>query len=105
MPSLICDVKNCSYNEDNYCCLAAIEVGEKQATNMIETCCKSFNEGAYTASNCAKEKQALVAVRCEADNCIYNMSHVCTAECIPITETTTACCSVEDTLCGAFICK
>ena len=105
MPSLICNVKNCSYNEENYCCLSAIQVGENEATNDVETCCESFNQDAYIASNCEKEKQSQVAVSCKAVHCIHNAHQVCAAECINITSTTTACCSVEDTLCSAFICK
>lgn len=103
MPSLICDVKNCSYNEENYCCLSAIQVGNPAATNNLQTYCKNFNEGSYIASNCAKEKQPLVDVKCEANQCIHNVGSVCMAECIPITGTSTACCNVEDTLCGAFV--
>lgn len=105
MPSLMCNVKNCSYNEENYCCLSAIHVGEHEATNDVETCCESFNQDAYIASNCVKEKVSLVAISCEAVNCIHNTNKVCAAECVNITSTTTACCSIEDTLCGAFICK
>lgn len=105
MPSLICDVKNCSYNEENYCCLSSIHVGEQEATNRIETCCESFSQGAYIANNCAKEKEPLVAIQCKAINCIHNTGRVCVAECVTIASTTTACCSSEDTLCGAFVCK
>lgn len=105
MPSLICDVKNCSYNEENYCCLSAIHVGEHEATNNIETCCESFSQDAYIASNCVKEKEPQVAISCKAVNCIHNTGRVCAAESVNITSTTTACCSLEDTLCGAFVCK
>lgn len=105
MPSLICDVKNCSYNEENYCCLSAIRVGKEYASNNIETCCESFNESAYTASNCAKEQQALVAINCSAVHCVHNIGHTCMAECVPIAATSTACCHAEDTLCGAFVSK
>ena len=103
MPSLICDVKNCSYNEDNYCCLAAIRVGTPEATNNIETCCESFNESSYVANNCAKEKQGTVLIECSAIHCIHNEEHRCKAMCVPITEVDSSCCHIEDTLCGAFV--
>jgi len=103
MPSLMCDVKNCSYNEENYCCLSAISVGKESATNNIETCCESFNESSYVAHQCAKEKQALVAISCSAAMCVHNENKSCLAECVPITGTSSACCNVEDTLCGAFV--
>ena len=105
MPNLMCTVKNCSYNEENYCCLSAIHVGEEKATNEVETCCESFSQDAYTASNCVKEKMPQVAISCEAVHCIYNADKVCGAESVNIGSTTTACCSVEDTLCSAFICR
>lgn len=103
MPSLICDVKNCSHNVDNYCALSIISVGEEGATNNIETQCNNFDETSYTANNCMKEKQALVDIKCDATQCVHNIGHVCMAQCVPITATSTTCCNCEDTLCGAFV--
>ena len=45
MPTLKCNVKNCSYNEAHYCSLDYIHVGQENATNREGTCCESFNEG------------------------------------------------------------
>ena len=103
MPTLKCDVKNCSYNECNYCSLDYIHVGKEGATNKEATCCESFNEGEYVASNCAKEPEEVVQIKCSATQCVYNANEECRAEYVPISNTSTACCAREDTLCEAFI--
>ena len=105
MPTLKCDVKNCSYNESNYCSLDYIHVGKKSATNREGTQCESFNEQEYVASNCAKEPEEVVQIKCSALPCIYNdnVACKCMAENVAISSTTTACTNCEDTLCGAFI--
>lgn len=105
MPSLICNVKNCSHNQDSYCCLSGIEVGGNTATNLTQTCCENFCQDAYTNSNCAKEIQEVVDVTCNAERCIHNEGYHCTAECVPIAGLSSACCSTQDTLCGAFVSK
>lgn len=103
MPTLKCDVKNCSYNECQYCSLDYIHVGDKSATNKEATCCESFNEGEYVASNCAKEPEEVVQINCSAAQCIHNAEHKCMAEYVAISSTSTACCVCEDTLCDAFV--
>lgn len=105
MPTLKCDVKNCSYNECHYCALDYIHVGEKGATNKEATCCESFNEGEYVASNCEKEPEEVVQINCSAIQCIHNADHKCAAECVMISATSTACCVCDDTLCDAFVSK
>lgn len=103
MPKLKCEVKNCSFNDSYYCTLSQIKVGETSATNSVETCCESFSESEYIASNCATCPEEVVHVKCDAVECIHNYSHECMASGIEISGAHTAC-AVEDTQCNTFVC-
>lgn len=103
MAYLKCDVRNCSYNKERYCTLTAIRVGRFEATNCIETCCESFAEDEYTASNCAKEEQEQVDIECHAVECVFNNNRVCHAIEVEVGGVATIC-DTEDTQCNTFIC-
>lgn len=103
MPNLKCEVRNCSYNEEYYCCLSRINVGHKNATNAIETCCESFVESEYVASNCSMGPEEVVDIQCDAVECVFNCSKLCTAVDVEVGGASTACHS-DDTQCNTFIC-
>lgn len=103
MAYLKCSVRNCSYNKEELCTLTAIEIGHFESTNAVETCCESFAEGEYIASNVAKEEQEQVDITCHAVECVYNNNRVCHAIDVEVGGVSTVC-DYEDTQCNTFIC-
>lgn len=102
MPNLRCEVKNCSYNEDCFCCLSQINVGDQASSNRDATNCESFVESEYVASNCSMCPQNEVQIKCSATECVFNRQHSCYAVDVEISGATTAC-HLEDTCCSTFI--
>ena len=49
MPSLVCSVQNCVYNNAMYCSKGDIQVGGEEARKCQETCWQSFQERKRTA--------------------------------------------------------
>ena len=41
---VVCDVDNCSYNEDHCCCAGKIDIRGEGACNCGETCCGTFTQ-------------------------------------------------------------
>ena len=105
MPILACSARNCSYNRDDRCCLAAIRVGEEGASRAAHTCCESFISTEFTNSNEVHHPCMDVAIQCTAAGCIYNdnRSATCTASQVRVGNTI-SCCS-EDTDCLTFECR
>ncbi|MGL4345026.1 MAG: DUF1540 domain-containing protein [Cellulosilyticaceae bacterium] len=101
MPKLTCDVRNCSHNKDNLCCLSLIEVDGPQATNVESTCCSYFGSSEYTSSNCSHDPQYEVDIACKATGCLFNDHCKCNAVNVGISGASTASCS-HDTQCGSF---
>ena len=101
MPKLLCDVRNCSHNKEEYCTLDCIEVDGDTATNVESTCCANFDASEYAASNCVHEMQDEVDVRCRVGACIFNDGCHCKAIDIKISGASTASCS-HDTQCASF---
>lgn len=104
MPKLICDVRNCSNNKENYCTLTGIQVDGTGATNVEGTCCADFTGSEYAASNQTHQVQTAVDIECTAGGCIYNACKKCTASEVAMSGASTATCS-HDTQCGSFWCK
>lgn len=104
MTTLKCDVRNCSHNQDDYCCLTAIEIDGNGATNVEDTCCSNFISTEYEMSNCTHDKQEALKINCSAAGCIYNQNRKCTADMVLVSGASTACCS-HDTQCGTFVCR
>lgn len=101
MPKLTCDVKNCSHNKDNLCCLNLIAVDGPGATNVESTCCADFTASEYTASNCSHDPQYEVDIKCKVSGCLFNDHHKCNAVNVTMSGASTASCS-HDTQCGSF---
>lgn len=88
MPTLNCSVTNCAYNSSQHCCLAEIDVtGVVSASTTEETFCASFIQRAEgETSNASNQCYAdpHTNIHCEADSCMYNMGHNCTADAIEV---------------------
>lgn len=101
MPKLTCDVRNCSHNKDNLCCMNLIAVDGAGATNVESTCCADFTASEYTASNCSHDQQYEVDIKCNVSGCLFNDHHKCNAVNVTMSGASTASCS-HDTQCGSF---
>lgn len=81
MTDLGCCVNYCKYNEDNLCCKGKISVGGSHATEPETTFCSSFEERERdSVTNSCKKPDRKIEIRCEAEHCVYNDNHNCTAE-------------------------
>lgn len=102
MPNLECGVKNCSHNSDNKCNLDSIKIEGRGAETTEGTLCSSFvlkKEG-YKNSTCDCSPSIKSEIVCDAVNCTYNSSNMCTAKGIDV-EGSNACVSGE-TECTTF---
>lgn len=81
MTDLGCCVSYCVHNEDHMCCKGNIKVGGAHATEPETTFCSSFEErtGDSMKNGCCKPDKK-IEIRCEAENCVYNDKHSCTAK-------------------------
>lgn len=81
MTDLSCCVNSCVHNEDRMCCRGSINVGGNHATEPETTFCSSFVEktGDSMKNACCKPDKK-IEIRCEAENCVYNEKHSCTAK-------------------------
>lgn len=103
MTKLACGVESCTYNQDKCCRKDAIQVMGDSAHFASETCCGSFAQKGYGATNstvcCAK---AETEVKCEALKCHYNRDKVCSASHIGISGRHAD--SMKETECATFTC-
>ena len=83
MPVLNCNVQTCYYNKEKMCCRDEINVEGNTAEKSEATSCGSFEEkaqGKYTNScGCSAQPEDKLAIDCQAEKCVYNSSHKCTA--------------------------
>ena len=101
MAELKCGAKNCTYNEDSYCCKGDIMVGGKHADNMDDTCCESFiqrKNDKMTSSISHPSK--VISIDCEAEKCMYNKNYKCVAEHVDIRGCNA--CDCRETACATF---
>lgn len=85
MADLKCAAKNCTYNEENYCCKGDIMVGGKHADCSDSTCCESFRErGCDCFTSSLSHPSKSISIDCEADKCIYNSNYKCVADHVDI---------------------
>jgi len=98
MTNLHCSVKSCINNEKNLCCRQNIKVTGTQS----DTCCHSFGH----RSDCLISGQApalpeeLTHVRCDATECVYNSSTICSAHDISVEGD--GACDCSQTRCATF---
>lgn len=101
MAELRCSVKNCTYNEDAYCCKGDIMVGGKCACTPDETCCGSFRERSGDSySNTGERPCKTISIDCEAENCVYNSNYKCVADHVDIKGC--GACDCRETACATF---
>ena len=104
MTVLDCNVVNCTYNEDNSCKRRDIHVEGMQAKTSSETSCGSFApRGCGCASNRLGEADKNTDVLCEAVECRFNESKMCSAKHIGIAGGHAD--SAKETECGSFECS
>ena len=104
MTTLGCNVKACSHNKDNCCCLSSIEVHGNSACKCDETCCGSFYEAdSETAKNASESPKINLSISCEASNCVYNEDKKCSADHIDISGICAQ--DASETVCASFKCK
>ncbi|MSR90608.1 DUF1540 domain-containing protein [Inconstantimicrobium porci] len=100
MTKLNCSVKNCANNNHNYCCISSIYVGGKNADEPEYTDCESFVEKDNGFTNLTVDPNPNVEVGCAAEKCVYNCSHICTADSIKVAGEHAH--QAEQTLCATF---
>lgn len=101
MAELSCDMMNCTYNKDRYCCKGDIMVGGKHAEEKDKTSCESFLERKNDSFTSAIEHPSLmISIDCEAVKCMYNTNYRCTAKHVDIKRNVTG--SGKESLCGTF---
>ncbi|PHV69199.1 hypothetical protein CS063_17135 [Sporanaerobium hydrogeniformans] len=105
MPILECSAHNCSYNRENKCCLAKIQVGRQGASNPKDTYCNNFTSGEYTNSNEVHHTCDTVDITCMAAGCIYNDNSKAVCRANEIQMGNKGACCQEDTDCLSFVCR
>lgn len=103
MAILKCDAKNCTHNDQPYCCISHICVGGARAMTESETCCDNFREKTASAVNradCCEHKNTVVDIECKACHCIYNEDQHCRAEEVCICGPSACVC--DETRCSTF---
>lgn len=101
MTKLDCNVVSCSYNEDNCCRRADIQVEGTDARTPSETSCGSFEpRGCGCAKNETGVPAKATAVACEAVECRFNREKKCSADHIGIAGGHAD--SFRETECGSF---
>ena len=101
MTALDCCVANCKYNAENYCSRNEIDVKGTSANTSDDTCCGSFKDQGFESSNSTKDPNPTLSVSCEATNCIFNESKLCSAEHIDIAGFGAN--ESSQTLCSSFV--
>jgi len=104
MPSIACDVYNCSHNTDGGCKLSFLRVEGDEADYPDETICQSYTDS--TSPNVKSDigedeyPKEYADVDCSAENCKYNSDHVCTADRISVGDSSAY--KTRDTACETF---
>ncbi len=86
MTNLSCSVHTCAHNSHELCALNSINVEGHKAHRDDETLCGSFAQRSGNMQNAASHGDASpsTSVSCEATDCIYNMSQLCSASSIQV---------------------
>ena len=106
MAYLDCNVKSCSYNnEDGCCCKENIKVEGRSAKEAHSTCCGSFKDRGNSSAFCNALRSASkeTDVRCEAKHCRFNKNEKCQASHIGISGA--GACTCGETECASFECN
>lgn len=102
MAELRCRVKNCVYNNDEYCCKGDILVGGKHAKETRDTSCESFvDRKGNTYTSAMDHPSRTIQIDCEAAKCTYNQDYKCHAKEVEIGGKCDAC-SCGETSCATF---
>lgn len=108
MPSVGCNVNNCSYNNSDVCYANKISVTGKKARTSNNTSCSSFlNEANYSnLTNSTLDQGQCNALGCNVKTCFYNVvGTVCSLNNIAITSNVDRANLSSETYCNSFKCK
>lgn len=101
MTTLDCNVKECTHNEDNCCCLSNIEVKGSCADKCDDTCCGSYaKKEANAASNSTQSPKFNLSIMCQATDCVYNEEKKCSANHVDISGMHAM--TEDETICSTF---
>lgn len=100
MPKLQCNVNSCASYKSGYCCRPSIHVNGVSACTKSETDCKSFAEKTQTQMISGVQYSTpnqCLSVDCDANKCMYNQNHKCSADsiCISYGQSGTECASFK----------
>lgn len=86
MTKLQCNVNSCSSYNKGYCCRPCIHVNGATAHMCSETNCQSYSENTnQMTSGCQyNNPNQILDISCDANQCLYNHNHKCTADSISI---------------------
>ncbi|MEG0050908.1 MAG: DUF1540 domain-containing protein [Terrisporobacter sp.] len=104
MPSIGCNVNNCTHNSGGACYANKISVNGKKARTSNNTCCSSFlnesNYGSFTNSSMAEG--SCNSLNCNVKTCAHNAGNICTLHDVAITSNVEATNLNSETYCSSF---
>ncbi|WP_310604676.1 DUF1540 domain-containing protein [Anaerosporobacter sp.] len=98
MPSLLCTVSSCRYNDEKLCSLNTIDVSG--GATKENTCCSSFSE-ASGSSNCTGCGTSETSIYCQAHDCTHNGNSTCHADSVDVCSDGHAC-ECKETACNTY---
>ncbi|MGN0988870.1 MAG: DUF1540 domain-containing protein [Eubacteriales bacterium] len=103
MPNIYCLARNCTYNNDLYCCLDRVKVGGRNAQTSPNTCCESYIR-AHSTMKLGTDPCEYTDIDCEAERCVHNCGGHCEAGTISVSTCTADgnVCNCDETECATF---
>ncbi len=108
MPTIGCNVNNCSHNNNGACYANKISVNGKKARTNNNTCCSSFlNQATYsTLTNNTLDDSPCNSLGCNVKSCAHNVAGtVCSLHDVAITSNIEKANLYSETYCNSFRCK
>lgn len=107
MPSVGCNVNNCSYNNGGICYSNKISINGKKARTSNNTCCSSFiNESNSNSLSNSVNYGPCNSVGCNVKTCAHNAAgSVCALHDVAINSNVDNANLYSETYCNSFRCK
>lgn len=105
MPTIVCNVNNCSHNNSGVCYANKISVNGKKARTNNNTCCSTFlNQATYsTLTNNTLDDGSCNALGCNVKSCAHNIAgYTCSLHDIAITSNIEKTNLYSETYCNSF---
>lgn len=103
MPTIGCNVNNCSYNNGGICYANRISVNGKRARTSNNTCCSSFSNESSLSNNTADNPCGYL--NCNVKTCANNAGEICALHDVAITSSSENPNLYSDTYCSSYRCK